>query len=178
MIEIENFTDTFVDAAVADLQGNLIFASVWARTAHINALYGKIINQEISFLEINNKKYFVNKQLGKTHARLPKENYYGNDLCHSFIFAEQAKESKGGQRFLINGKTIDSNSIWNAVCDLSDLGLLEQWKDVILQKLKTEGLLITLEQTYNINAVLINFLDREEFEKIISNLIKSETITA
>lgn len=179
MIKIENYSDMFTDAAVADEQGNLIFASIWARTAHINALYGKIVNQELRKLVIDGKQYAVNKDLQKTHTRLPKENYYGSDLCHAFIYAEQTQEARAGRRIIIGDKSNDSDYIWSIITNMSDIGLLEQWKLPVLRKMITEKMIVSLEQCYGINnASLINISDNEKFEKIISDLLKSQEIAA
>ena len=173
MIAVENTSGIFADAAAADLDGNGVFFSLWGRTSSLMSLYGQVVNAEIRSLVIDGKHYALDKEMKKEHLRLPRENPYGSDLAHSFLYRQSTVEEIAGQRILLGEEKPRENEIWAALNAMSELALLAAWKTPLLERLAAAGFIRSLTKTYNISAVRIDLRDHDKFEALVSTSLEN-----
>lgn len=173
MIAVDNISGIFADAAAANLSGDGVFFSLWGRTASLMSLYGQVVNTQIHSLVIDGTHYALDKDMEKTHIRLPKDNPYGSDLAHAFIYRKSTIEETAGQRIVLGKEKPLDDDIWAALNALSELALLPAWKAPLLQQLEAVGMIQSLTQRYGITGVVIDMRDRDQFEALISTALRN-----
>lgn len=172
-VELENFDGIYCDAFVCHHQ--LVFASLWGYASRIMALYGAITSGTQHSLQIAGEHYGVNKSLDKMQGRLPKDSRYGNEMVHAMLHADIVRDSTGQQRVLLGD--VSDNRLWLELGQLSELGLLPHWQDVLLPQLRAENFIRPL-QAIGIDAVLLDLSRQGEYERLLCRLIREGQLSA
>lgn len=173
MKEIENFNGVFCDAMVSH-HNQIVFISLWGRAAHLLSLYGGITNGFINSLVIDGRHLGITKEMDKCQTRLPKQNLYGSDLVHTMLYSNVVIQEQAGQRILMG--EIDDSRLWTSIHQLSDLALLAHWKEKIIVMLKEQGMILPLEDSYGIEATLVDLSQRDQFEDLICQMIMTRRL--
>lgn len=173
MKEIENFNGVFCDAMVAK-HHHIVFISLWGRAAHLLSLYGGITNGYIQSLSLAGQQLSINKQMEKLQTRLHKQNPYGSDLIHAMLYSPVVVQEQAGQRVLMGA--VDEKRLWSSINQLSELALLAHWRTDIITMLKMQGMISILDDSYGIEATLVDLSQREQFEAIICQMIVSKQL--
>lgn len=172
-VELENFDGIYCDAFVCHQQ--LVFASLWGYASRMMALYGAITSGTQHSLQIAGEHYGVNKSLDKMQGRLPKDSRYGNEMVHAMLHADIVRDSAGQQRVLLGD--VSDGRLWLELSQLSELGLLPHWQDVLLPQLREEGFIRPL-QAMGIDAVLLDLSRQGEYERLLCRLIREGQLRA
>ena len=126
-------------------------------------------------LQIAGEHYGVNKTLDKMQGRLPKDSRYGNEMVHAMLHADIVRDSTGQQRVLLGD--VSDNRLWLELGQLSELGLLPHWQDVLLPQLCAENFIRPLT-TMGIDAVLLDLSRQGEYERLLCCLIREGQLSA
>ena len=172
-IALENFDGIYCDAFACHQQ--LVFASLWGYASRMMALYGAITSGTQHSLQIAGEHYGVNKSLDKMQGRLPKDSRYGNEMVHAMLHADIVRDSTGQQRVLLGD--VSDNRLWLELGQLSELGLLPHWQDVLLPQLRAENFIRPL-QAIGIDAVLLDLSRQGEYERLLCRLIPEGQLSA
>lgn len=172
-IELENFDGIYCDAFACHQQ--LVFASLWGYASRMMALYGAITSGAQRSLQIAGEHYGVNKSLDKMQGRLPKDCRYGKEMVHTMLHADIVRDSTGQQRVLLGD--VSDNRLWLELGQLSELGLLPHWQDVLLPQLRAENFIRPL-QAIGIDAVLLDLSRQGEYERLLCRLIREGQLSA
>ena len=172
-IELENFDGIYCDAFACHQQ--LVFASLWGYASRMMALYGAITSGAQRSLQIAGEHYGINKSLDKMQGRLPKDCRYGKEMVHTMLHADIVRDSTGQQRVLLGD--VSDNRLWLELGQLSELGLLPHWQDVLLPQLRAENFIRPL-QAIGIDAVLLDLSRQGEYERLLCRLIREGQLRA
>ena len=93
----------------------------------------------------------------------------GNEMVHAMLHADIVSDSIGQQRVLLGD--IGDNRLWLELGQLSELGLLPHWQDVLLLQLRAENFIRPLT-TMGIDAVLLDLSRQGEYERLLCRLIR------
>ena len=156
-VELENFDGIYCDAFACHQQ--LVFASLWGYASRMMALYGAITSGTQHSLQ----------------GRLPKDSRYGNEMVHAMLHADIVRDSTGQQRVLLGD--VSDNRLWLELGQLSELGLLPHWQDVLLPQLRAENFIRPL-QAIGIDAVLLDLSRQGEYERLLCRLIREGQLRA
>lgn len=182
MLEITNYTSSgiFCDAIIADEHEYCLFASLWARSGDLMSLYGAIVNGTMRSLQVGEQQHFkISKEMEKLQTKMSKHCRYGSDLVHVFIYDEIVHSDIANQRVLIGdkGNPVSDSSIWAAINNLSELYLQQHWQSQLIEALRQNGSITTLDKAYNLTGVKINLSDQHGYETLVTDMIKDEQLT-
>lgn len=178
VIVVENFNGVWCDAWVID-QEQLVFASLWGRSSRILALYGAITARQITSLDLGGRSCRVSSELDKRQTRLSAQCRYGADFVHTMVFDDMLIRETAGQRILIGRRHADGqyepvaeDTVFRELEQMATLGLLPCWQTPLMQVLREQEKLRDLD-AHGVQAVKIDLADRDTFEQLVSDLIKS-----
>ena len=172
-IALENFDGIYCDAFACHQQ--LVFVSLWGYASRMMALYGAITSGTQRSLQIAGEHYGVNKGLDKIQCRLTKDSRYGNEMVHAMLHADIVRDSTGQQRVLLGD--VSDGRLWLELGQISELGLLPHWQDVLLPQLRAENFIRPL-QAMGIDAVLLDLSRQGEYERLLCCLIREGQLSA
>ncbi|KGM38690.1 hypothetical protein JY96_21165 [Aquabacterium sp. NJ1] len=190
---IREQADVFVDAAVADDHGQLLFVSLFGRDTAIQQFMSRLHLRGkeggVDRLRFSNPETFDVElevlvgdpnRLDKVTGRLPKENLFGN-LVHAWIFdssvVEVDKAGRSGwyvQTDLEASRLGHGDAIWRLVTALSPVPLLDHWREPVISMLGQAGVRVT-RSVGDVCATRVALPD--DFEAQISNLVVDGTLT-
>ncbi|WP_037586996.1 hypothetical protein [Stenoxybacter acetivorans] len=139
--------DLFSDAFLID-NNRLMFASLYGREANIQALLATLTlgNDQIGFRLSKDEPYFPHKRTARYFSALHKRvskihtHNYGV-LTHLFLYAEEVLQANHDTRtaWLLQPPNTDTetqlNGAWQCIQALSDVPLLDDWRDAVLERL-------------------------------------------
>lgn len=188
MIHIKQQSGVFCDSFVAGDTG-VLFASFWGRNSSLQQFLARM---ELPAYEggINELTFEVSQEDSQTFLLQDVKNMqklsgrvsgtiYGKDLSHIFIYDRstiQIDRSICGATILyFNNTTIDNQSIWRLLKELSPIPLLDAWMVQIINICQQDGSIVNVEGFGGVSALIVQ-LDETDFELSISKMIKNQTL--
>jgi hypothetical protein len=190
---IRECSDVFVDAALRDSAGELMFLSMYGRdTAMLHFLASFTLpvgNGGRSFFTLvrGDEHHKIGladpARLDKLTGRLPRENLFGN-LTHVWLYHREGIQPDRSNRSALLLRFGESDEafamrIWSLVRDLSPVPLLDHWREPLMEA--TGELLITPLSAGN--APPIGVVDGarlslpDAFEQIVSAAVADGALT-
>lgn len=193
LFAVREISDIYVDAAIRDPSGELIFLSMYGRdTVALQFLASFSLPAGQGGLraftlergaESHTLKVAQPERLQKLTGRLPRNNLFGN-LTHTWLYREDAiKPDRVNRRALLlrhdESVTEFADRCWRQLVDLCPVPLLDHWRTALLEAL-SETLISPLADS---DAPPIGTVDgayltiHEGFEAIISMAILKGALT-
>lgn len=149
---IREFSDVFVDSALRDRHGELVFLSLYGRdTAVLQFLASFSLpssqgGRRDFTLVRGSEQYLIDlpepEKLQKQTGRFPRANLFGN-LTHTWLYREDAiKPDKANRSALLlrydETQAQFEDRCWRVVVELSSVPLLEHWRSPLMSALAGE----------------------------------------
>ena len=141
MFATEEYAQVFIDCAITDKNGDLIFTSLYGGENSINRILAAIENNHLKRLTFYTQDTFSQfdlpdkKQLKCKKAKIVNPTF--EHFVHCFIFNRHVHFSDGVSRshILIAAKANSGDMLWARIKAMTVTPLLDQWSSVIIEQL-------------------------------------------
>ena len=154
LYRIDECPDLMADACVSDEQGNLVFLSLWARDTAIQEFIARLtlrhdeqgLDQFHLLTAQTSVPVFVGNvdRLDKRITRAYRRTLFGS-MVHLWLFDQRCvkpdKANASALALLPRGGADPATRLWRLVCDTCPLPLLDHWRDVVLELLRSRDML-------------------------------------
>ncbi len=186
--------DLFSDAFMI-LNGRLMFASLYGRDVNVLSLMGLLTGADSGLDQLGFRlpgsehyhpvnttaRHFFNLQ--KRMTKLHTHNY--GVLSHVFLHADDLvdlnRESRSAWVVWDDPATDTRPAIWSVLNQVTDIPLLDEWADAIIERLDAQGCLVTYQPGITAEAAVVGIKAcrinlPEDFDCQISTMLKSKRI--
>jgi hypothetical protein len=190
---VREFADVFVDAAVRDARGELLFLSMYGRDtvilqflATFSLPSGQGGRRDFTLVK-GHEQHSITlaepEKLQKLTGRLPRNTLFGN-LTHTWLYREEAiKPDRANRRALLlryeESPAAFADRVWLLLRDLCPVPLLEHWRQPLMTAL--EDVLVAplmSSESPPIGAVDgAHIMIPETFENIVSMAVATGALT-